>query len=772
MLRRKLIRTLALYKAQFISLIFMITVGFGCLIGFNIEWKSIKYNFNEIAESTGYADYRLYQNSKDYFKESDITKIKTIDGIDSVTRSFSIDISKVKEKDDEKTSSINLNILETYASPSKLYIACGEEYTEESAGIYLSDKYASEHNIKVGDIVSFKINNVNVDFKVVALIKQAEYLINVSTNQLMPDYYAYGFGYITPKKALSIIDNIPYNIIYIKSDLSIKEMNSKLSSLDLTSFSLVSKENDTDYSQTLSEIEEGKTMAFILPLLFLVIALFTLIITMNRIVRNERGQIGILKSLGFKDYKIVLHYMTYGIFVTIIGILFAIGLGYLIGYMVINPKGMMSTYMDFISWTLKMPSFVYLICLIILLIIVLTCFISVKNITKENPSQTLTREKPKSVKGSILEKTKIWSHLGFGTKWNIRNFSRVRIRTVLSILSAGLSIAIIFASLSFRDTENKYIDIVKYDVIRYNTEITPNSASSKEDIIKFAKEIKADYCYHSAITLKGEDEAIALNIYNNSNDLYGFLKSDGTKEDLNKGGAYISVRLQNNGYNIGDYIEFASYGSNTYYKAIIKGIILSTSSKEIVFSEEGALEYDFLSSFTSNVTSIYSSLTKEEVQNLNSNYVTSIKDRNDILSSYDTMMSLANLMIYLLVFFACILAIFVLYNIATISYFERLNEFATLKVLGFRDAKINKILYGENFSNIFFGFIIGVPLGYLIKEMFIKLESSRYEFIDYTSFLTCFITLLLTLVTGFVVSFMLSKKNKNLDMVISLKSRE
>ncbi len=101
-----------------------------------------------------------------------------------------------------------------------------------------------------------------------------------------------------------------------------------------------------------------------------------------------------------------------------------------------------------------------------------------------------------------------------------------------------------------------------------------------------------------------------------------------------------------------------------------------------------------------------------------------------------------------------------------------MNEFATLKVLGFRDAKINKILYGENFSNIFFGFIIGVPLGYLIKEMFIKLESSRYEFVDYTSFLTCLITLLLTLVTGFVVSFMLSKKNRNLDMVISLKSRE
>ncbi len=52
----------------------------------------------------------------------------------------------------------------------------------------------------MGDIVSYKINNINIDFKVVALIKQAEYLINVSTNQLMPDYYAYGFGYITPKK--------------------------------------------------------------------------------------------------------------------------------------------------------------------------------------------------------------------------------------------------------------------------------------------------------------------------------------------------------------------------------------------------------------------------------------------------------------------------------------------------------------------------------------------------------------------------------------------
>ena len=41
MLFKKLLRTMGKYKAQFISMIIMITLGVGVFLGFNMEWYSI-----------------------------------------------------------------------------------------------------------------------------------------------------------------------------------------------------------------------------------------------------------------------------------------------------------------------------------------------------------------------------------------------------------------------------------------------------------------------------------------------------------------------------------------------------------------------------------------------------------------------------------------------------------------------------------------------------------------------------------------------------------
>ena len=44
MLIRKLLRTAWSYKAQFISMIIMITLGMGVFLGFNMEWATIEYD--------------------------------------------------------------------------------------------------------------------------------------------------------------------------------------------------------------------------------------------------------------------------------------------------------------------------------------------------------------------------------------------------------------------------------------------------------------------------------------------------------------------------------------------------------------------------------------------------------------------------------------------------------------------------------------------------------------------------------------------------------
>lgn len=53
MLFKKLLRTMGQYKAQFISMIIMIALGFGVFVGANMEWVSIEKNTNRLFEETG-----------------------------------------------------------------------------------------------------------------------------------------------------------------------------------------------------------------------------------------------------------------------------------------------------------------------------------------------------------------------------------------------------------------------------------------------------------------------------------------------------------------------------------------------------------------------------------------------------------------------------------------------------------------------------------------------------------------------------------------------
>lgn len=88
MLFKKLLRTIKLYKAQFISMIIMIAIGVGIFVGFNMEWYSIDKNTSSFFESTGFADYRALNENG--FSEEAFTKVKNIEGVEAATRFISV----------------------------------------------------------------------------------------------------------------------------------------------------------------------------------------------------------------------------------------------------------------------------------------------------------------------------------------------------------------------------------------------------------------------------------------------------------------------------------------------------------------------------------------------------------------------------------------------------------------------------------------------------------------------------------------------------------
>ena len=66
-------------------------------------------------------------------------------------------------------------------------------------------------------------------------------------------------------------------------------------------------------------------MGSVLPVLFLAIAILTMVTTMHRITANEKTQIGTLKALGFRDRPILRHYCSYALVIGLAGSALGIG---------------------------------------------------------------------------------------------------------------------------------------------------------------------------------------------------------------------------------------------------------------------------------------------------------------------------------------------------------------------------------------------------------------------------------------------------------------
>ena len=97
---------------------------------------------------------------------------------------------------------------------------------------------------------------------------------------------------------------------------------------------------------------------------------------------------------------------------------------------------------------------------------------------------------------------------------------------------------------------------------------------------------------------------------------------------------------------------------------------------------------------------------------------------------------------------------------------------ATLKVVGFKDKKISKLLISQNLWVSFLGVIIGLPLGVFVLNYLLKALASEYEMKMILGLATYIVSIILTFGISVFVGLIIAGKNKKIDMVSALKGVE
>lgn len=750
---------MGLYRAQFISMIIMIAIGTGIFVGFNMEWYSIEGNTSSFFEETGYADYRII--SEKGYSAADLKKISDIDGVDNAGRYVSIAADVKERKDDAVALTVTTN-----EKVSGVLITDGEKYDAKSTdGIWLSDKYAEANDLKIGDSITLAYKGIEMKGVIKGLVKAGEQLICVrDSSQLMPDYNTFGFAYISPVMYEKTIGRDYYPQINVVSSMSKKDFTEKADDALGNTAMILTKDESASYSNAHGEVEEGQTMGSILPTLFLLIAVLTMVTTMHRLTAKEKTQIGTLKALGFKNKRILRHYTSYAFMIGIIGTAIGVGLGFFIAWYIMNPDGMMGTYFDMPEWKLYIPSFCYYILAAIIVVLTLIGFLSVRKMLKGTAADALRPYSPRKMKPMIIERTKLFHKLSFGTRWNLRDIVRHKSRSAMSLLGIVGCTLLIMASFGMRDTMNSFLDTYYDGAMKYSSRIYFTENATNEQKNRLAEKYDADLS--ASVSVQAEEKTVSVDVYKIEHGLIAFPGDDMDYVKLPDDGALICERLADQ-FDVkeGDELTFSPFGTDNEYTVKISKIMRSVSESIAIssdYAKEIKLPFAFDSAYTKTQKSDISADT----------CIKSIQSKQMIMDSFETFIDIFNTMIIILVLGALVLGIVVLYNLGVMSYTERYREMATLKVVGFKDKKIGQLLIGQNLWLSVFGVILGIPAGIGALDYLLKALAGEYEMKMQVSVLSVAISIALTVGMSLLVSLMVSRKNKKIDMVEALKGAE
>lgn len=760
MLKKKMFRDIKNNLSQFITIFLMVAIGVMAYFGIEAYMSGMQETADKFYTENNLQDLNVVGIN---FTESDLKKIKSIDNVKDAERKLSI----TGITNDDKT--LLLNFIEEN-NISKFYVKDGEKFDKNKSGVWLDEFYAKENNISVGDKILIKYDSFSKEETVLGLINVPDHIYDTKdSSELYPNRKEFGFAYLS-------INELPeeyqvYNYVMVDVDnkdnvLSVKENIEKNVE---SALGVIKIEDTASYKTYQGEVDEGKTYIGVFSGLFLFIAMLSVITTMNRVIKNERIEIGTLKALGFSNSKVLFHYIGYGFWIS----LFAAIAGLLLGYFFIG-NVFISLEMSFFEVpnghpVVKFSGFI--LALFVVLLVSFITYLSSKSILKENPAESLRKKMPKVKKNSLNLTTKgFLKNLSFSSKWNIRDMLRNKMRTIMGVVGVASSCMLIVCALGMLNSMNYFIDLQFEKIYNFDYKLNLMENLSDEELESIESIYGNESSKSYGIEIKNEDGKESNNLFvTDASDYIRFVdnKDNFIKLD-NDEGVYITYKLaKNENKKVGDTITWHIYGSDTYYTSKIVGLNNDPQNQNISATRK------YLESLGIKYTpdSIYTNKDLKDVSNIKN--VSVIQDKDALKESMDSMLSMMKTMLALIIGIAAVLGIIIIYNLGILSFTEKEYQFATLKVLGFSDKKIKGIFIKQNNWIAIMSIIIGLPLGYYLTDWLFKTAiEEHYDFGANIKPLTYIIALIGTFVISYLVSKFLARKVNKIDMVSSLKGNE
>ena len=743
MLIRKMLRDVAKQKSSFLAIFLLMLIGCYIFSGITTEYHGMQVTLDTFQTESNMADATIQSASFPDIEDSDL-QTQPVMVLPAIWNDY-------------EDTNLDVNVIQQDII-SKMKVMEGTGFSNQD-GVWLDERFAKEHNLHVNDSFSFTIQGQHIEKRILGLIQSVAYIYQVKDNAMMADHKHTGFLYLNASFC-----PFPFtpNQQLITSTLSEHELKTRLVQLmGNTNYYLTLKKDNPNISMLQDEINQHKELGMIFSMTFLAIAVLVSITTIHRLLNNQRLQIGILKALGFSKGKLFVHYASHCGCISLIGSI----LGCLLGAWTFPAL----TY-PFMNKIYSLPSltgvpipFTWLLPIITSLLCILISLILCRKHLHIPTAAILSGNVKQKIR--TIKLPKLFHHTSFITQWNLKDVTRNRLRSFMSIFGVFGCTALLISAFGIYTTMIHLSAWTFQKLETYDCKITGTFDEALAKRLTTAMDADAIMNQYINIQTSDDQDQILLTVLSDTRYVH-LAKDEHTFLTLTNGIAVSKNIADQYHLKIGDTLKWKPMGTNTWQTTPIEAIIRTPMNQGITMMKT---QYEQIG-LTFQPTSLAGNTIQED--QLKDPAITSIQYHEDMIHNLDTMMDGTIMMLSVFLTAAILLGSVILYNLGSLSYMERYYELSTLKVLGFQSSALQKIMIQQNLWLTLLGILFGIPGGYLLLEIMLDTIQSNMDIMIYLPITVILLSCGGTLLLSFFIILIVSRKVKQIDMVSALKSND
>lgn len=784
-LNRKLLRDLLHLRGQVLAISLVVACGVAVFVSTRTAYDSLV-----MSRATYYGEYRFADVFASLKRAPDLVaaRIAAIAGVAAVETRIVFDVTLDVPGLAEPATGRIVSIPE-HRTPmlNDLYIRRGR-YVEGGRRdeVLVGEAFALANHLDLGDTLGAVLNGRWQRLHVVGIVLSPEYVYEIRGSDIFPDNRRFGVLWMSRDAVGPAFDmDGAFNdvVLALEPDAVEADVIAQLDRLlerygGLGAYGRADQISNRFLSD---EIAQNRIFGIILPVIFLGVAAFLLNIVLSRLVSMQRDQIAVLKAFGYAHRTVAFHYFLFALVIVLIGAVLGTGVGLWLG------KWVNRMYVDFYRFpTLRYVAGASVVVLAIGVAggaAILGALGAVRRALALPPAEAMRPESPPRFRHGPLERAGVQLRLSPPVRMIVRNIIRRPMRAALSVLGIALAVAILLVGRYFVDAIQYIADVQFRIVQRDDVTVTFHDAlpaRTRYDLLHLPGILRSEPFRAVPVRLRFEQRTHRTGLMGLEpmSELHQLIDTRLHAVPVPPEGVLLTSKLAEIlGVRRGDSVTVEVLeGARPVRQVPVIGTVdelvglaayMDARALSRLMREGRALSGAFLAIEPSAEARLYAALKRMPA-------VGGVSLREVMLQSFEaTLAKSMGIFTTVLVVFACVIAVAMVYNAARIALSERGRELASLRVLGFTRAEVAQMLLGEQALLT----LVAIPLGFAIGYQMCAALARQYQwelfrlplFISGRSYAFASLVVLLAAVCSGVI---VRRRLDRLDLVEVLKTRE